>query len=327
MGKGKKKKHSPLEQIGYFLGRRIVALCLFMGRRLPLIWLYRLSALMGRLAFCLMGKRRKIVYHNLQLAFGSSENGNGYRDIAKAAFCDSIKNALEVSRLIAAGPSYIKGVMSIEGLDHLEKALGRGRGVVAVSAHMGNFPLIGPRLVAEGFRFSLILRDPRDSKLAATLADIRKKLGIDSIPVRPSRTCIGESLKCLKRNGILFLQIDQNASSRDLWVDFFGWEVPTFKGPVVFSMRTGAPLIPLFTVRDAPDHNRLIIVPPFTIEDTGCRDQDILITTTRLTKLIESYIRQYPTQWWWFHRRWRKARRCTGPLFSATACSVQPSLH
>lgn len=279
------------------------------------------------LGFALMGKRRKIVYHNLQLAFGSTGSGDGYRKIAKRAFCDSFKNAVEISKLIFSGPSYIKGIMNIEGLEHLERAIGQGRGVVAVSAHMGNFPLIGPRLIAEGYRFSLLLRDPKDGKLASSLADVRKELGIESIPVDPRKTCIVESLKCLKQNGILFLQIDQNASSRDLWVDFFGWEVPTFKGPVVFSMRTGAPLIPLFTVRDAPDHHRLIIAPPFAIEDTGDRDRDILITTARLTKLIESYIRQYPTQWWWFHRRWRKARRCKGPLLSATACSVQTSLH
>jgi hypothetical protein len=103
--------------------------------------------------------------------------------------------------------------------------------------------------------------------------------------------------------------------------------VPCY-GPVVFSMRTGAPLIPLFTVRDAPDHHRLIITPPFAIADTGDRDQDILVTTAGLTKLIESYIRQYPAQGWWFHRRWKKARRRTEePLLAAAACSMQPSAH
>jgi KDO2-lipid IV(A) lauroyltransferase len=326
MGKGQ-KKNSSIKRIGYFLGRTLTNFTLALARRLPLTWLYRLSALMGWLGLSLMAKRRKIVYHNLQMAFRSSEGRDGYRAIAKATFCDSVKNALEVAKLIFSGPSYIKGIMSIEGLEHLERALGRGRGVVAVSAHMGNFPLIGPRLIAEGYRFSLLLRDPKDTILAATLADLRKGLGLESIPVHPSRTCIAESLKCLKRNGILYLQIDQNASSRDLWVDFFGWEVPTFKGPVVFSMRTGAPLIPLFTVRDAPDHHMLIIAPPFKIEDTGDRDQDILITTAKLTKLIESYIRQYPAQWWWFHRRWKKARRCNEQPLSAADCTIQPCIH
>ena len=326
MGKGN-KKITPAKRVGYFLGRTAVALCLTLGRRLPLAWLYRMSAPAGRLAFYLMGKRRKIVFDNLQLAFGSEGNRSGYRAIAQRTFCDSFKNVVEVAKLIFSGPPYIKGIMSIDGIEHLERALGLGRGVVAVSAHMGNFPLIGPRLIAEGYRFSLMLRDPRDSKLAAVLAGIRGKLGIESIPVQPSRTCIAESLKCLKRNGILFLQIDQNASSRDLWVDFFGREVPTFKGPVVFSMRTGAPIIPLFTVRDAPDHHRLMVAPPFAIDNTGNRDQDILTTTAKLTKLIESYIRRYPTQWWWFHRRWRKSRGRSAQPLSATEGGMQPCMH
>jgi KDO2-lipid IV(A) lauroyltransferase len=326
MGKGH-KKITPVKRTGYFLGRTAVAFCLTLGRRLPLAWLYRVSALAGRLAFYLMGKRRKIVFDNLQLAFGSTGSRDGYRAIAKRAFCDSFKNVVEVAKLIFSDPPFIKGIMSIDGIEHLERALGLGSGVVAVSAHMGNFPLIGPRLIAEGYRFSLVLRDPRDSKLAAVLADIREKLGIESIPVQPSRTCIAESLKCLKRNGILFLQIDQNASSHDLWVDFFGREVPTFKGPVVFSMRTGAPLIPLFTVRDAPDHHRLIVAPPFAIDDTGNREQDIFTTTAKLTKLIESYIRQYPTQWWWFHRRWRKSRGRSEQPLPSTERGMQPCIH
>ena len=326
MGKGH-KKITPVKRTGYFLGRMAVVLCLALGRWLPLTWLYRVSALAGLLAFYLMGRRRKIVFDNLKLAFGSTGSRDGYRAIAKRAFCDSFKNAVEVVKLIFSGPPFIKEIMSIDGIEHLERALGLGRGVVAVSAHMGNFPLIGPRLIAEGYRFSLMLRDPRDSKLAAVLADIRGKLGIESIRVQPSRTCIAESLKCLKRNGILFLQIDQNASSHDLWVDFFGREVPTFKGPVVFSMRTGAPLIPLFTVRDAPDHHRLVVAPPFAIDDTGNRDQDILTTTAKLTKLIESYVRQYPTQWWWFHRRWRKSRKRSEQPLPATERGMQPCIH
>lgn len=82
-----------------------------------------------------------------------------------------------------------------------------------------------------------------------------------------------------------------------------------------------------FTVRDAPDHHMLIIAPPFKIEDTGDRDQDILITTAKLTKLIESYIRQYPAQWWWFHRRWKKVRRCNEQPLSAADCTIQPCIH
>jgi KDO2-lipid IV(A) lauroyltransferase len=74
-------------------------------------------------------------------------------------------------------------------------------------------------------------------------------------------------------------------------------------------MRTGAPLVPMFMVRDKPDHHTLIIKPPIRLEDTGDKETDILHNTAALTKLIESYIREHPSQWWWFHRRWKKARK------------------
>lgn len=304
------RKPSPRKRIAYFCGRLGITGGLILARLLPLRYLYYGAAVIGRVGFYLLGKYRNIVYANLRIAFDNAGNRKQHQAIAKIVFCDTVKNALEVAKLPCADRSLIKKLVSVEGLDHLNDALKRGRGVVAVSAHIGNFPLIGPRLIAEGHHFSLVLREPKDSMLAETLNDIRTALGLESIPVNPRRVCIEKSLKCLKRNGILFLQIDQNASSHDLWVDFFGWLVPTFKGPVVFSMRTGAPLIPLFTVRDAPDHHRLIINPPVELEYTGDRDRDIFNATARITKLIESYIRQYPAQWWWFHRRWKKARRC-----------------
>lgn len=256
-----------------------------------------------------MKKYRTIVENNLQIAFGTSKTQKEYGEIGKTVFRDTVKNMLEVAKVYSTDPTLAKELVSIEGLEHLENALSKGKGVVAVSAHMGNFPLIGPRLILEGYHFSLILREPRDSMLGKTLSDLRGNVGMASIPVNPRKVCVAQSLSALSRNGILFLQIDQNASSQDLWVDFFGWMVPTFRGPVVFSMRTGAPLIPMFMIRDGLDHHKLIIKEPLSLYRTDNKEKDILHNTAKLTKLIECYIREYPSQWWWFHRRWKKARR------------------
>jgi KDO2-lipid IV(A) lauroyltransferase len=227
----------------------------------------------------------------------------------KAMFRDTAKNAMEVAKLTYADPVFLKEIISIDGLEYLDNALSKGKGVVAMSAHMGNFVIIGPRLVLEGYRFNLILRNPKDDILAKTLSDIRIKLGLDSIPDQPRKMCVVKSLASLGKNSILYLQIDQNASSQDLWVDFFGWLVPTFRGPVVFSLRTGAPILPMFMIRDASNHHKLIIKPPFKLDSTEDKEDDILQNTAKLTKLIESYIKQYPAQWWWFHRRWKKAKK------------------
>lgn len=308
MGKRDKKPYLR-KRVAYFWGRIGTSLTLRLARWIPLKHLYSLAGIIGRAGFYLMRKRRHIAYHNLRIAFGTLKTEKEYHQIVKIIFRDTAKNVLEAAKLICTDPPFLKEIISIDGLEHLDKALSQGKGIVAISAHMGNFLLIGPRLILEGYPFSLIARDPKDKLLAKTLLGFRNHLGLDSIPDQPRKRCVAKSLASLKRNSILYLQIDQNASSQDLWVDFFGWLVPTFRGPVVFSMRAGAPIIPMFMIRDALNHHRLLIKPPFKLDSTENKENDVLQNTAKLTKLIESHIKQYPTQWWWFHRRWKKAKK------------------
>jgi KDO2-lipid IV(A) lauroyltransferase len=120
--------------------------------------------------------------------------------------------------------------------------------------------------------------------------------------------CVSRCFKALKENRILLLQIDQNAPATEAWVDFFGYLVPTFKGPVLFSMRTGAPILPMFMRRHSNNLHQITIHPPLTLNITGDVEQDILSNTARLTKIIEAAIRDYPEQWLWIYRRFKRAR-------------------
>lgn len=303
------RKPNLRKRIKYFWGRKAIAFGLRLAQSLPTTYLNALADNIGIIGFYLMKRYRRIVKNNLHLAFGTTKTEKEYGEIGKTVFQDTVRNMFEIAKVYSTDPSLAKELVSVDGLEHLEHALSKGRGAVVVSAHMGNFPLIGPRLILEGYNFSLILREPKDSVLGKTLSNLRDNVGMASIPVNPRKVCVGQSLAVLSRNGILFLQIDQNASSRDLWVDFFGWKVPTFRGPVVFSMRTEAPLIPMFIIRETLGHHKLIIKTPFVLHRTDDKEKDILHNTARLTKLIESYIRENPSQWWWFHRRWKKARR------------------
>ncbi len=308
MGK-RKNRYKPLKNLVFVWGRMGAIIVLSLARVIPLKNLYQLGEVLGTVGYYLMRKRKHIAYHNLKTVFGSLKTEKECNEIVKTIFCDAVNNALEIAKVACTNPVVLKEMVSIEGLEYLNDALSQGKGTVAISAHMGNFLLIGPRLIIEGYPFSLIARDPKDKVLAHTLLGMRTTLGLESIPDQPRKVCVVRSLVALKRNRILYLQLDQNASSQDLWVDFFGWLVPTFRGPVVFSMRTGAPITPMFIVRDTPYHHRLIITPPLQLESTDNKENDILRNTANLTKLIESYIQQYPTQWWWFHRRWKKAKK------------------
>jgi KDO2-lipid IV(A) lauroyltransferase len=164
------------------------------------------------------------------------------------------------------------------------------------------------RLVNEGYPLSVVIRDPDNPKVAKDTISFRDTLGIETIPDEPRLTCVSKCFKALKENRILLLQIDQNAPVTEAWVDFFGYLVPTFKGPVLFSMRTGAPILPMFMKRHSNNLHQITIHPPFTLTLTGNAEQDITSNTARLIKLTEAAIREYPEQWLWIYRRFKRAR-------------------
>jgi len=104
------------------------------------------------------------------------------------------------------------------------------------------------------------------------------------------------------------MHIDHNAPATESWVDFFGYLVPTFKGPIIFSLRTGAPILPIFMIRNPDAHHKITIHPTFELTTTANTQEDITSNIARLTKIVEAVIREYPEQWWWVHRRFKRAR-------------------
>jgi KDO2-lipid IV(A) lauroyltransferase len=120
------------------------------------------------------------------------------------------------------------------------------------------------------------------------------------------------SIECLKNGGIPFILNDVSAVSGGIYVEFFGHEVPTFKSSVTLSMRSGAPIIPMFIVWDEEDRQRIIIEVPLRVIREGRMEEDTYKNTYRIVEIIGDYIRRYPTQWWWVHRRWKRRREKRG---------------
>jgi KDO2-lipid IV(A) lauroyltransferase len=116
-------------------------------------------------------------------------------------------------------------------------------------------------------------------------------------------------LTCLKNNEIVCLITDENKRRGGVNVDFFGKETATASGPAVFSLRTGAPIIPVFMVRQQDNNHKIIIDPPLEFTLTGNHNKDVHHITSRCTEYIESYVKAYPTQWFWLNRRWKGLSR------------------
>jgi KDO2-lipid IV(A) lauroyltransferase len=290
------------------LGYLLFKLWAFWVRHLSIESIEFYGEKLGTIAHSLFKKRRKIALNNLHLALGKEKTPEEIEVICRNCFKNIGKDMLETSRLFDLENSLLKTFLKLEGKDHLDNALKEGKGVIGLTAHFGNFPLMNVQLAKEGYPLSVIARDPENPKVARMITYARDKAGMESIPDKPRSTCASKCLKALIKNRILMLQIDQNAPSTESWVDFFGYLVPTFKGPVIFSLRTGAPILPMFMVRNPGSLHQIIIHPPFKLNITGNTQQDIVSNIARLTKILEATIREYPELWWWIHRRFKKAR-------------------
>ena len=190
-----------------------------------------------------------------------------------------------------------------EGLEHLITAREQGKGIVMVSAHFGNWEMMGRYAASQGFPMTVVARETENPDFAEYIRSLRE-FGGYHVMYRGSNT-VRELLRILKRKGYVGLLPDQN--SGDMFAPFFGVPAGTVAGPASFSLHTGATLIPVFCVRLPDDTYRVIILPPIDTHSTGDKNADTQRVMEEVNRVLESVIRQYPEQWLWIHNRWKSA--------------------
>jgi KDO2-lipid IV(A) lauroyltransferase len=287
-----------------------LASSLILFRWIPLKGVVFFSKIVGILTFYLYKKYRERVIGNLFLAFGNEKDSEEIRRLAKEIFYHFTLTPLETIYLLASGYHFSPFLPSIkiEGKEHLDAALARGKGVIALGAHFGSFMLIGTRLAVEGYPFNLIVNVGRFPKLWGRLAYYQAIVGQQTIPLKPASTSIKKSINCLHRNEILYIVADEQQRRGGLPVPFFGQVAYTPPGPAIFSLKTGAPILPMFVLRDDEWNRTLLIRSPLSFERTKDVKKDIERLTHQFTKAIEEIVRQYPNQWAWLNRRWKLPR-------------------
>ena len=274
----------------------------------PLRLLHLVGKGLALLVFCIWRKRRGIIIENLKLAFGPRLNKKEIKKLYRGILTNIGKGVVETLKQPSLPDRFFHDTEVI-GLDHLENALSQGKGVIAVSAHLGNFPLIGRKFSQLGYRFNYLVRNPHNRWFVKLFEWTMECKGVTLIPDKPKNLCIKRLIECLKNGEILFILSDISAVAGGIYVDFFGHEVPTFKGPVTLSLRCGAPIVPIFIVWEDEGRQRIMIEPPLHLIRGGRMEDDIYKNISLITKIIEDYIRRYPAQWWWVHRRWKRRRK------------------
>jgi KDO2-lipid IV(A) lauroyltransferase len=222
--------------------------------------------------------------------------------LVRRSFQNIGKNLMEFMQLPRMSPETLHQLVTLEGREHIDKALAQGRGAIILTAHFGNWELLGASLLAHGYTIRGITRQLRSKRLEAIVSSYREKVGWQGID---RDRAVREVLRCLNRNELIAILADVDTHTRGIFVDFFGKPAYTPYSPVAFALKTGAAILPTFIVRQPDNSHRAIIEAPLPLQQSGEKEEDLLVNTQQFTKVIESYIRRYPEQWIWMHERWK----------------------
>jgi len=260
----------------------------------------RRGELFGELAFRVLKSRRRRAISNLELAF--PEWSDAKRDeVARKVFrhfglitADFLRTPLRTNEELLAATEVV-------GMEHYEKAAAVGKGIIACTAHLGNWERFGHWMIATGGNISVVARDANQGAIQDRVSKIREMTGLTVLSRGDSARPI---LVKLRRKEIIGLLPDQN--SDESFVPFFGKPCGTVLGPAVLHQRTGAPLLPAYCVRTGPGKYKVILLEPIDIDNTNKSAEEIM---AEVNAVLESVIREYPEQWLWLHDRWKNARK------------------
>lgn len=237
----------------------------------------------------------------LQRAF-PGKTRNDITDIADRMYRNFGMNMVEILRLAGGKFNEFQDRIIIENRERVDEALKRGRGVLILTAHFGNWDLLGMFTVKHNYRLTIISKDIKNKTINGMWMFMREKFGVSIIPAHNSAR---ESLRVLRRNELLGFILDQNRPrSQGIFVDFFGRPACTSPGLAIFSAQAKAPVVPVFIHRTEDGRHALQILP--LIEPPANREPETIRKATQeYTRVIEDQVRAHPEQWIWLHRRWK----------------------
>ena len=293
-------------RMGEYCLRGFVAILPWIPRRPVLLF----TSAASRLTFLVLWKYRRRMEENLSMAMGGEFRTRERRDaVVWRAWRNFAQGVYETTCAVYDSKEDICSAVAVEGEEHLRRALELGRGVIALSAHLGNFTMIGTRLAAAGYPFSVVVKQPKDERFARLIDRYRAMVGIQTISAKPRREAARQILKALRRNEVILVIADEFKSG-GVEVEFLGRTASAPRGPATLALRTGAAVLPTFVTRDHEDRLTLRIGEEVRLVKTGDLQQDIAANASLFAGHLEAMVRRYPDQWNWlgFHRNGRTPR-------------------
>ena len=293
-------KRKPYRFFLYILLRLLYVIILILPYRVSVF----LGSFFGGLAYRVLAKYRNITLDNLRSVFKSEKSDTEIRQIAGDVFCNIGRTTAEYLGSQKLNKKSIIQLVEDKGTDNLKRVFSEGKGVIGITGHIGNWEMAAAYIVALGFNVVVIARRIYYPPYNKFLVSLRNAKGVEML-YRDDKNILKKCLEVLRSNKLLAILPDQDVDSvNGVFVDFFGRPAYTPAGPVKLAMLSGAPIMPMFMVRKNGGF-RYIAEEPIYVEKSSDRKQDIIKYTQIWSGVFEKYIREYPSQWAWMHKRWK----------------------
>jgi Kdo2-lipid IVA lauroyltransferase/acyltransferase len=276
---------------------------------IPDLVLYSFGALAGRIAYYLDRRHVKIGMKNLAIAFPERSPRERKR-ILRASYVNMGRSGAEYIRLGGFFHRRLRSRVRYERFGYWEEIKRKypGRGALILTAHFGNFELLPAAHAMHGYQISLVHHTQRFLAGDALISFVRNRAGVSTIRKHAAARAV---LKGLRNGELIGIPFDQNAKrSEAIFVPFFGEPAATSSGLARLTVLSGAPVIPVFIVREADGHHhRIEIREEIPVARSADARADLVENTGRFVKAVEDIVRRYPEQFLWTHRRYRTRPR------------------
>jgi len=267
----------------------------------------------AQLVYLLHFRLRQVGMRNLSMVFAEKTQAE-HKRILRGVFTSLGRQLAELCQFPRYTLENIDQVVVYDGLENYERAYARGKGVLFLTGHFGGWELSAFAHSIHGHWVNVVMRPMDNPYLDRLLQQYRTMYGNKVVPKDDFVRGLLAAMKAGETVGIL---MDTNMTPpQGVFVDFFGIPACTASGLARIALRTDAPVVPGFTIWDESlGKYRLRFDPALELVQTGNLEADIVANTQQFTKVIEEYVRKYPEQWLWVHRRWKTRPEGQPPLY------------
>jgi KDO2-lipid IV(A) lauroyltransferase len=291
-------KHPLIESIEY----RAFASLAWLAQRLSFRSAGRVGRALGAIVYDVIGYRKKITHDNLAHAFPEKSDSERSR-IARGAYKSFATTLVEMLWSGGQTREELTRICTLKNPDVLHRHMTNPNGIIILSGHFGNWELFGSSF---GLRIdhptATIAQRQRNRRIDAMIEHIRTRWNNTNISMGVSTR---EVFRMLKQGKLVAMLGDQSGPKEAVFVNFFGRPAATHRGAAAFSLKSGSPIVMAFFVRQADGVYDTTFEEIDQSDLTGYTDENVLELTRRHAAILEKYIRLYPDQWLWMHKRWK----------------------